>query len=387
MELNKAYGDYEMDLLKLLDKRIFQSSNGRATTFINQPLLINDDQGNGIWLQPDLVVYDSEMKLVEVYEICSYTSYELNLISLRKDLLDIEKTTKAKAFLAFKREDEDLQVLSLEQVNDEINKRTPTKEKPIKSFSEFYNTIKRICGNSGSDQQFFFRGQPDMKYSPLPSIYRKGRIENENFLYREAIRRNSAEFTEDMSTFDNLVKMQHYELPTRLLDITKNPLVALFFACQKDFDADGEVLVYSLLWQSHIKYFDSDAVCILANLAKRPINFDFDNDESYLVYDIQRDKPNFNGENLKSDAIHDVVCVLPKLNNNRIIKQDGAFFIFGMGDEKKEPAIIKDSPITIVVKAKAKEGILKELDFLGINEASLFPETDKVMKQIKKEYC
>jgi hypothetical protein len=387
MELNKNYSEDEKRLLYKLEQRALQSTRGWVNVSFNVHIQLINDKNELIWIHADLVVYDLLSNPKLIYKICSYTSYERNLKSIRNDLSDFEKCTHAKAFLAFEQRNGHLKVMSLEQVNDEIdNRKPPAKEEAINSFSEFYNMISRVCGNRGSDQQYFFRGQPDMKYPPLPSIYRKGRIENEKFLYREAVRRNSIEFTDNMSTFDNLVKMQHYELPTRLLDITKNPLVALFFACQKDPKADGEVLVYSML-QDQIKYYDSDAVCILANLAKRPIDFDFDKDKSYLVYDIQSDRPNFDGDMLGIDETKKVFCVLPRLNNNRIIKQDGAFFIFGMGEKKEDPAAILDEPITIIIKAPAKKKILKELELLGINDASLFPETDKVMHQIKEEFC
>lgn len=78
---------------------------------------------------------------------------------------------------------------------------------------------------------------------------------------------------------------------------------------------------------------------------------------------------------------------MPKLNNERIIRQQGAFFIFGMGTNKDIPAKILDQPTKIIIKADAKKNILKELELLGIDEASLFPETDKVMKQIKLQFC
>jgi len=388
MELNKKYSEDEKRLLNKLETDIRQSKKSDEMILYLQPTLTIGEKGNGIWLLPDIGLYNrNDIRPIKLYKICSYSSYVHNLKSLRNDLADFERYTPAKAFLAFEQRNGRLKVMTLEQVDEELdNRKTLAKKGTIKSFSEFYNLISRICENRGSDQQFFFRGQPDMKYPPLPSIYRKGRIENERFLYREAVRRNSIEFTDNMSTFDNLVKMQHYELPTRLLDITKNPLVALFFACQKDPKADGEVLVYSML-QDQIKYYDSDAVCILANLAKRPIDFDFDKDKSYLVYDIQSDRPNFDGDMLGIDETKKVFCVLPRLNNNRIIKQDGAFFIFGMGEKKEDPAAIVDAPITIIIKAEAKKKILKELDLLGIYEASLFPETDKVMHQIKEEFC
>ncbi|NDZ06777.1 FRG domain-containing protein [Pseudomonas aeruginosa] len=62
----------------------------------------------------------------------------------------------------------------------------------------------------------------------MPSIDRDGLLENEDKLFKEFIIRNPDEFKGQRSTFEILTKMQHYGLPTRLLDITTNPLVALF---------------------------------------------------------------------------------------------------------------------------------------------------------------
>ena len=89
-------------------------------------------------------------------------------------------------------------------------------------------------------------------------------------------------------------------------------------------------------------------------------------------------------------------AVMPTKTNERIEAQDGAFYIFGMKLRSREvstnpgtlgrvyynfdpvdiekPEIIWPKAETILVPASAKDGILKQLDLLGINERKLFPD-------------
>ena len=78
----------------------------------------------------------------------------------------------------------------------------------------------------------FYRGHGDVAYKLVPSLYRNsGWIRNEHIIFQELVLRCSNDFQLSGPTFNTLVKMQHYALPTRLLDITTNPLIALYFAC------------------------------------------------------------------------------------------------------------------------------------------------------------
>ena len=60
------------------------------------------------------------------------------------------------------------------------------------------------------------------------------------------------EFSGDLTTLERLVRMQHYSLPTRLLDVTWNPLVALYFSSTEDQKEDGEVIVFKVPEQGKI---------------------------------------------------------------------------------------------------------------------------------------
>ena len=69
------------------------------------------------------------------------------------------------------------------------------------------------------------------------------------------------DFYNSRSHFEKLVKMQHYQICTRLLDLTTNPLVALFFACEDATRDTGQVLVFES--REAPLFPDSDKVCML----------------------------------------------------------------------------------------------------------------------------
>lgn len=84
-----------------------------------------------------------------------------------------------------------------------------------------------INGNKSNDVEFFYRGHAKQVYMLQPSLYRQTKSEKDIFSY--IMTKHSNEFI-GMKPLEVLAKMQHLGVATRLLDVTKNPLVGLFFS-------------------------------------------------------------------------------------------------------------------------------------------------------------
>lgn len=100
-------------------------------------------------------------------------------------------------------------------------------------------------------QELLFRGQSDKAYELLPSIAR-GRhsscqctiFNDERNLIEMAKFKMPDVFHNEQTPLELLALLQHHGIPTRLLDVTENALVALYFACCSKPDTDGEVIVF-----------------------------------------------------------------------------------------------------------------------------------------------
>ena len=122
---------------------------------------------------------------------------------------------------------------------------------------------------------FYFRGESESRdtWTLTPSVMRQ--TEDAGFSLRNAegemlvdlLSRRADDFVEANSALEQMVMAQHHGLPTRLLDITRNPLVALFHASEKSPTAAGRIHVFAVP-RFLVKPFSSDTMSVITNFAR-----------------------------------------------------------------------------------------------------------------------
>lgn len=157
---------------------------------------------------------------------------------------------------------------------------------------------------------------------------------------------------------------QHYGLPTRLLDWTKNGVMALYFACCEDIDEDGAVFVL-------------DPIDLNSKVdPKNPRVFDA-NDDAQLIHEYFK----LGGKRIASGKRS--IAIYPVWNCDRIERQNGVFTLHGSRDfslTSKQVSRMK----CLRICRKQKKSLLADLERVGVNEMSLFPELEHLCGYLKK---
>lgn len=266
--------------------------------------------------------------------------------------------------------------------------------------------------------QLFFRGQAVEYWEVKPSIFRDNMLSVEHYLMSEPFRQIPHEFVNLGDYFEIMEKYQHYGMCTRLLDLTTNPLVALYFACERHDEEDfknpdtEEIerrrphgIIYFKEVSMPMKYNDL-SVKIISKMAS------YDLTKETTIKDVI--------QNLYDDGIisleqkkhwidetgvleflnlcQSVCTVLPIMNNDRLIRQSGAFLLPGKFNvlqrgDKLQDAIISKAESNLkeefekeffYINDENKDAIRIELEHCNISEANLFPELEYQLRYICK---
>lgn len=138
-------------------------------------------------------------------------------------------------------------------------------KKTISNVSEYINKVLGEFYKSRSQNKeynffnkniFWYRGQNTDIDKLDPSIFRDKIYKNENILHKEIIMKLAIDIRDHKSELETNSLMQHYGMPTRLLDWTLNPLIALYFATlPSENEKNGKVFILDTNKIKDNKYF------------------------------------------------------------------------------------------------------------------------------------
>jgi hypothetical protein len=244
-------------------------------------------------------------------------------------------------------------------------------DRTINSIAEFIEALRQDQDPDGAAT--WFRGHSKADWKLLPGLMRDPAIRISETTLLTRFKQSAAMLTsrQHNSSFDWMFSMQHYGVPTRLLDWSENPLVALFFSVEqrREFPKD-----------------DGAVWCLRPTALNRNAGIRDKTEAQYI--------PSFEGEELESYSTESVrqnarmelfpVATIATRNNPRIQAQMGTFTIHHHSKIAIEDVGDKSHVSKYVIPNASREIIFKELKLLGLTRFSLFPELESVGSMIRE---
>ncbi|MBM2711050.1 FRG domain-containing protein [Mesorhizobium caraganae] len=250
----------------------------------------------------------------------------------------------------------------------------------IATMTEYATFIANLATEGA---KHWFRGVRDSKYDLRPSLYRHETITAPaellelEWLLLSDFRHQAPPFIRKLpdDNIELLFLMQHYRVPTRLLDWSENPFIALFFALENAKQEDGGKEKEAAVWVL-------DPAKLNATVHKNRDSAD----RIFGAYtgDLEGYRPSGEGKALSQK----LPCAVYGIHNSpRIVAQRGSFVMYG-----KETAPIEDQETLVsvprllrklTVPAKAKRMMFEHLFNMGISDSVVYPDLDGLGREIR----
>jgi hypothetical protein len=239
-------------------------------------------------------------------------------------------------------------------------------EHTAKDIAAFTSAVVEVSRHFGSTRPWW-RGQRGADWSLTPGVYRSGhgtkeRNLNARFRLMAKVRHGDVPGVSDPLGW--LFLMQHYRLPTRLLDWSRSPLVGLYFAVEAPDDGDSILWGLSPTRLNRVEA-DTESICMPGS-------------ELVGRLGVQAFRPDFGRPDTR------ILGVLTEEADPRHLAQQSAFTLHGRDDALDQVEKCDAFLARVRIPADAKEGFRQTLALLGISRASLFPDLENLARELRE---
>jgi len=216
----------------------------------------------------------------------------------------------------------------------------------------------------------WYRGHANTAWELVPSIARSTSDRSAELTTIKRFKQNAAPYLPQrpLDDWEWIFLMQHHRAPTRLLDWSESPIVALYFALCEPLQDAHDAAIWCL-----------DPIA-LNKLAGHIRGFDLD----ILAFGIDKSLDDYLPDhvNERLSKLNPIAAIGPR-NSARMVAQSGAFTVMHAEPLPIESLANRQHIWRILVPADAKLRLREELKIMGISEHSLFPDLDRVAGVVK----
>lgn len=257
--------------------------------------------------------------------------------------------------------------------------------------------IMQLLLDLSSKGHFVFRGY-EKAAQLLPGLIRYDDLSGKEMQILSDFERYGLQYFSPSTTFDFLSTAQHFGLPTRLVDFTYNPFIALAFALNNPNAGENYYIrycdtnknpVFACLDSSEENNMDHDSVALrCGKMIAKLGNYNEKEMIDFLMRCPKTDGTTLNYNQAKDFAkrLHNgnaVLLISPNLANQRIMSQQGLFMYSWSLDKQIHETAIRSSTRLICINRFFREELINRLDVLGYNIYKLMPDLINVCTAIK----
>lgn len=275
---------------------------------------------------------------------------------------------------------------------------TMTEIKNLRDFLDWCDQCYGITPDSRFSldpvsRPMFFRGHRKVSWDLIPSVFRDYKKGKNSFKERELVLDYKQTFVAECDHVPHieriLIEMQHHLIPTRLLDWSISPLLALFFACQDSIDKDNDELrtlsdgkIYALNpWKVYGEMKEKAGATLptehfeILKKARMLMALEWEREE------IQNYVSRVYSYHIGIEELTLPLPIVGRYMDNRVRAQQGCFVVWGEEKDRLDDFPEYERNIEAArIPGGCKAGIIQELARMGVNEFVLFPDREGFKK-------